>query len=143
MHALQVRFQTAAFGCRSKREQLHVAGEISPFMLRGFADRVKPGRGWAVGKRTVIGTLLFGVLGLAHVAEETGMGCAALGVVIAGLFEAELAIYGEADVAGVVVFLAIVFPPANGAKAERARSLQGFISTAGAAKAGSDSVHRG
>jgi hypothetical protein len=112
-------------------------------MLRGFAGRVKLGRALAVGKRTVIGTLLFGVLGLAHVAEKAGMGRAALGVVVAGLFEAELAIYGEADFGGVVVFLAVVFPPADGAKAKRAWGFKGFKSTAGAAIAGSDSVHRG
>ena len=97
----------------------------------------------AVCKRTVIGTLLFGVLGLAHVAEKAGMGRAALGVVVAGLFEAELAIYGEADFGGVVVFLAVVFPPADGAKAKRARGFKGLKSTAGAAIAGCDSVHRG
>jgi hypothetical protein len=125
------------------RKQLHVAGGISIFMLRGFAGRVKPGRAPAVCKRTVIGTLLFGVLGLAHVAEETGMGGAALSVVLAGLSEAELAIDGEADIGGVIVFLAVVFPPADGAKAERARGFQGFISTARAAIARSDSVHRG
>ncbi len=112
-------------------------------MLRGFAGRVKPGRALAVGKRTVIGTLLFGVLGLAHVAEKAGMGSAALGVVFAGLFKAELAIHGEADIGGVIVFLSIVFPPADGAKAKRSRRYQGFISTAGAAIAGCDSVHRG
>ena len=77
-------------------------------MLRGFAGRVKLGRALAVGKRTVIGTLLFGVLGLAHVAEKAGMSGAALGVVVTGLFEAELAIYGEADFGGVVVFMAVV-----------------------------------
>ncbi len=94
-------------------------------------------------KRTVIGTLLFGVLGLAYVAEETGVGCAAFGVVFAGLSEAELAVYRKADIGGVIVLLAVVFPPANRAKAERGRGFQGFISTARAAIAGSDSVHRG
>jgi hypothetical protein len=112
-------------------------------MLRGFAGRVKPGRALAVGKRTVIGTLLFGVLGLAHVAEKAGMSGAALGVVVTGLFEAELAVHGKADVGGVIVFLAIVFPPADGAKAKRARGFKGLKSTAGAAIAGCDSVHRG
>ena len=112
-------------------------------MLRGFAGRVKPGRALAVGKRTVIGTLLFGVLGLAHVAEKAGMGGAALGVVFTGLFEAELAIHGQADIASVIFLLAIVFPPADGAKAKRARGFKGLKSTAGAAIAGCDSVHRG
>ena len=108
-------------------------------MLRGFAGRVKPGRALAVGKRTVIGTLLFGVLGLAHVAEKAGMGRAALGVVVAGLFEAELAIYGEADFGGVVVFLAVVFPPADRAKGQRAGRVQRLASAARAAKMSSHS----
>ena len=112
-------------------------------MLRGFAGRVKPGRAPAVCKRTVIGTLLFGVLGLAHVTEETGMGCAALGVVFAGLSQAQLAIHGEADLSGVIVFLAVVLPPADGAKAEGTRGFQGFESTTRATIARSDSVHRG
>jgi len=62
---------------------------------------------------------------------------------VAGLIEAESAVHREADLAGVCIFLAIVFPPADGAKAKRAWGLKGFKSTAGAAIAGCDSVHRG
>jgi hypothetical protein len=58
------------------------------------------------------------------------MGGAALGVVSAGLIEAELSVDGEADIAGVIVFLAVVFPPANRAKAIGGRGLKGFKSTA-------------
>ncbi len=43
------------------------------------------------------------------------MGGAALGVVGARLVEAELAVYREPYVGRVIVFLAVVFPPANGA----------------------------
>ena len=58
------------------------------------------------------------------------MGGAALGVVGARLVEAELAVDRQPHIAGVVVLLAVVFPPANGAKGIGGRRLQSFISTA-------------
>ena len=75
---------------------------------------------------------LLGELGLANVGQKTGMGCAALGVVGAGFFEAELAVDGEADFGGVVVFLTVVLPPANRAKFKGCRSFESLKSTAGA-----------
>jgi hypothetical protein len=36
-----------------------------------------------------------------------------MGKVLAGFIEAEGAVHGQADIAGVGVFLAIVFPPAD------------------------------
>ena len=41
------------------------------------------------------------------------MGRAALGVVDSRLFEAELTVDSEAHFGGVIVFLAVVFPPAD------------------------------
>ncbi len=41
------------------------------------------------------------------------MRCATLGEVHAGLIQAQRAVYREANFAGVFVFLAVVFPPAN------------------------------
>jgi hypothetical protein len=41
--------------------------------------------------------------------------------VVPGFLEAELAVDGQPDIGRVVVFLAIVFPPADGAKAQRPR----------------------
>jgi hypothetical protein len=63
------------------------------------------------------------------------MRSAALGVVGPRLFEAELAVDGEANFRGVIVFLAVVLPPADRAKLERFGRFESFISTAGATKA--------
>jgi hypothetical protein len=60
------------------------------------------------------------------------MGCAALGVVGAGFFEAELAVDGEADFGGVVVFLTVVLPPADRTKLKGCRSFESLKSAAGA-----------
>jgi hypothetical protein len=94
---------------------------------------VKPGRAIrgqdGTGEGTllvsdVIATLLLGGLGLANVGEESGMGGAALSIVGTGFVQAERAVDGEPDIAGVLVFLAIVFPPAHRAQTQRARRLQ-------------------
>jgi len=58
------------------------------------------------------------------------MGCAALGKVLAGFIEAELAVHGETDFGGVIVFLAVVFPPAHRAQLQGAGCFQCFVSTA-------------
>jgi hypothetical protein len=60
---------------------------------------------------------------------------AKMGKIGSRFFQAELAVDGEADFRGVIVFLAVVFPPADRAKLERFRRFQSFISTAGATKA--------
>lgn len=61
-----------------------------------------------------------------------------MGVVGTRLFQADLTVDGEANFRGVVVFLAVVFPPADRAKRERFGRFQSFISTAGTAKADFD-----
>ena len=75
-------------------------------------------------------TLLFGGLGLTNVRQEAGMGCAALGVVGAGLIEAQLAVDGEAHFRGIVVFLAVVLPPANRAKLQGVGRIECLVSAA-------------
>jgi hypothetical protein len=75
-------------------------------------------------------TLLLSDLGLANVSKESRMGGAALGVVGTGFVQAEGAVDGEADIAGVFVFLAVVLPPADWAQAESARRLQRLIAAA-------------
>jgi hypothetical protein len=111
-------------------------------MVRGFADRVKPGRAIqgleGTGEDTllvsdVIATLLLGDLGLANVSNESRMGGTALCVVFAGFVQTEGAVDGEADLAGVIVFLAVVLPPAHRAQSQCARHLQRLISAARAA----------
>jgi hypothetical protein len=68
-------------------------------------------------------TLLLSDLGLANVSKKSRMCGAALGVVGTGFVQAESAVDGEADLAGVFVFLAVILPPANRAQAERASRL--------------------
>jgi hypothetical protein len=58
------------------------------------------------------------------------MGSAALRVVDSGLFEAELAVDGEANLGGVIVFLAVVLPPANRTKLECFGSFESLVSAA-------------
>lgn len=55
-------------------------------------------------------------------------------IVIPGFLEAEGAVDGQADIQGIFIFLAIVFPPANRAQSERVRRFQGLVSAARAAK---------
>jgi hypothetical protein len=57
------------------------------------------------------------------------MGCAALGVVPAGLIEAELPVDSKAHFRGVDVFLAVILPPANGAKPQSTGRIERFVST--------------
>jgi hypothetical protein len=104
-------------------------------IVRGFG-----GRGQTSGRAVEAGriakdTLLFGRLGLANIGQKSRMGSATLGVVGPRLFEAELAVDGEANFRGVIVFLTVVLPPADRAKLERFGRFQSFISTAGATKA--------
>jgi hypothetical protein len=104
-------------------------------MVRGFGGKGQTsGRGVRAGK-IAKDTLLFGRLGFANIGQKTRMGSAALGVVDSCLFEAELAVDGEANFRGVIVFLAVILPPADRAKHECFGSFEGFVSTAGATKA--------
>jgi len=79
-------------------------------------------------------TLLLSVMGLTNVREEPGVGSAAMGIVLAGFIEAEGTVHRQADLAGIRVFLAVVFPPADGAQAEGVRRFQRFVPAARAAK---------
>jgi hypothetical protein len=63
------------------------------------------------------------------------MGGAELGVVGAGCLKAELAVDGEADLGCVVVFLTVVLPPADRAKAEGCRDIESLVSATGATEA--------
>lgn len=86
---------------------------MSHLMVRGKALAGQTHeRGMAEGG-TAKGTLLLSVMRLTNVREEPGVGCAAVGKMHAGFIQAEGAVHGEADIAGVCVLLAIVFPPAN------------------------------
>ena len=60
------------------------------------------------------------------------MGRAVVCEVRTGLIETELSVDGEANFGGVVVFLAVVFPPADRAQLQGSGRIEGFISTAGA-----------
>ena len=76
------------------------------------------------------GTLLLSHLGPANVREKPRMGRAALGKVRTGLIQAQLSIHREANFRGVLVFLAVVFPPAHRAQRQRTGRLQRLVSAA-------------
>ena len=99
-------------------------------MVRGFDGTVKPARGF--GGRRSIGkdTLLFSRLRLTNVRQITGMGCAALGIVVASFVEAELAVDGETHVRGVAVFLSVILPPADRTKLHGSGGIEGSIPAA-------------
>jgi hypothetical protein len=102
-------------------------------MVRGFDGMVKPAKGFGAPESIGKGTLLFGRLRLTNVSQKTGMGCAELSEVLAGLSKAELAVHGETNIRGVAVFLAVIFPPADGAQNQSGRCNEGLISTTRAA----------
>ena len=77
--------------------------------------------------------LLFSELGLADVRQKAGMGRAAMGVVGTSLVQAEGAVHRQANLGGVHVFLAVVLPPADRAKGQRAGRVQCLASAARAA----------
>jgi len=52
----------------------------------------------------------------------------------ASLGQAESAVHREPDIRGVFVFLPVILPPANRAKAQRLGRIQRLTSTAGTAK---------
>ena len=55
-----------------------------------------------------------------------------LHIVGARLVQAQLAVHRQADVGGVLVFLAVILPPADGAQPQGAGRVEGFVSAAGA-----------
>ena len=87
---------------------------------------------------------LFGDLRLTNVRQEPGVGGAALGVIGTGFLETELAVDGKAHFRCVVVFLPVVFPPANRAKFEGCRSIESLVSATRATEANFDcGIHTG
>ncbi len=60
---------------------------------------------------------------------------AELGVVDSRFFEAQLAVNGEAHFGGIIVFLAVVFPPADRAKLECFGRFESLVSATGATEA--------
>lgn len=69
------------------------------------------------------------------------MGRSAVGKIFTGLVQAEHAIDREADFAGILVLLAIILPPANGAQSEGAGRFQRLVSATGTTKTCLRSFH--
>jgi hypothetical protein len=67
--------------------------------------------------------------------DEARMGGAATGEMFASLDEAEGTVDGEANLCGVLVLLAVVFPPADWAKSQGTGDIQRFVPAARAAVA--------
>ena len=101
-------------------------------MVRGFAGGVKPRKPLGQLKGIAEGTLLFCGLGLTNVREEARMRGAKFRIVGARLVQAQLAVHRQADIGGVLVFLAVVLPPADWTQPQGAGRVEGFVSTAGA-----------
>jgi len=99
------------------------------------------GGGLDAGKRTAKGTLLFVQQGLTNVRKETGVSRSAPRKVRASLVQAQLPVHSQADLGGIAVLLAVVFPPANRAKPHGVRNLERSVSATGAAKVSGDSFH--
>ena len=66
---------------------------------------------------------------------------AAMYIVRPGFVQAQLAVHCQPDLRRIAVFLAVIFPPANGAQTHRFWSLQSPVSTAGTAIEGRDCLH--
>lgn len=67
--------------------------------------------------------------------KEAGMGCAAGGIVAAGLAQAQLPVDRKPNIFSIFIVLAVVLPPANRAKAKRAGKLERLRSAAWTTKA--------
>jgi hypothetical protein len=63
-------------------------------------------------------------------------------VVAARLGKAQLAVDREANLGSVCVFLAVVFPPADGAQAQRVGRLQRFMAATGTSETCYDTLHK-
>jgi hypothetical protein len=66
------------------------------------------------------------------------MGSSITHVVASSFAEAELAVYGEPHVGSVVVFLAVIFPPADRAELQGSGGIEGPVSAARATEADID-----
>ena len=69
-------------------------------------------------------------LGLAHIGEKARMGRAALKKVLARLVQAELAVDRQARLAGILILLAVVLPPADRTKRQGGGRFQRSVATA-------------
>jgi hypothetical protein len=107
-------------------------------MVRGFAEGVKPSGQHTPATGIAKGTLLFSGLGLTNVRQKTRMRGAELSEIGPRLTQAELPVHRQANFRGVLVFLAVILPPANGAQFQSAWRFEGLISTARAAKTNCD-----
>ena len=111
-----------------------VARGFLHFMVRGLAGRVKPaGTGFSTVARAEV-TLLFRDLRLAHIRQKPGIRRTAPGIRRACLGETEVPIHSQANLIGVRIFLAIVFPPANRTQLHRRRRFQRPVAATRAAK---------
>jgi len=80
-------------------------------------------------------TLLFSDMRLADVRQEPGIGSTAARVGISRFRKAQMAIHRQTDLGGILVFLSVVFPPADRAQHQCAWRLKRPIPAARAAKA--------
>ena len=103
-------------------------------MVRGNAARGQTGYADCASKVTGKGTLLLSDLWPADMRNEAGIGGADVSVILPGLLQAQSTIDGTPDVPGILVFLAVVLPPAHRAQSHCARSVQCSASAAGAPK---------
>jgi len=138
---------SGALAFRALIETARIGLEIPSIMVRGYGGRGQTGESQGnevtkgreneeAGRECVRQAgLAFGGEGLANVGQEAGVGGADLGIVVPSLVQAQLAVDGEADLGGVAILLAVVFPPANRAKLHRAGSFEGLVSTTGATEA--------
>ena len=83
---------------------------------------------------TVEVTLLLVDLWFPHIGQKPGVGGAALGIVHSGLVEAQFAVYGVADLGGVRVLLAVIFPPADRTQGQSVWRLECPVAAARASK---------
>lgn len=90
---------------------------------------------WAARRhqRTAKGTLLFCALGLTNVRQKTWMRRAKLAVIRARLVQAQLAVHCQSNFRRILIFLPIIFPPADRAQLQGARRFERLISATRAA----------
>jgi hypothetical protein len=93
------------------------------------------------GKARPSPNLLFRTPRLPHIRQKPGMRRAELGIIRAGLAQAQLPIHRQPDIASVVVLLPVILPPANRAKRKRAGRLQRPVSAAWATKSRLNGSH--
>jgi hypothetical protein len=88
-------------------------------------------REWRFGVKEI--SSFFGS-GFAHEAEKARVGRAKLCEVLASLAETDLAVDGHVHLRGVVVLLAVVLPPANGAKGHGSGRVESLVTATRAAE---------